>query len=143
MLTASDSGRRTLIAAAFLILVATAAGAFGTHALKPTLSEARFDSYQIAVSYQFFHALGLLAIGLLQRQHPGATLLRAAARLILLGIALFAGSIYGITFGGPKLLGMVAPLGGLSLMLAWLVFAVAVARLPRGVSSASPDGRIK
>ena len=131
MLTASDSGRRTLIAAAFLILVATAAGAFGT------LSEARFDSYQSAVSYQFFHALGLLAIGLLQRQHPGATLLRAAARLILLGIALFAGSIYGITFGGPKLLGMVAPLGGLSLMLAWLVFAVAVARLPRGVSSAN------
>ena len=60
MLTAYDPGRRTLIAAAFLILVATAAGAFGTHALKPTLSEARFDSYQIAVSYQFFHALMLV-----------------------------------------------------------------------------------
>jgi uncharacterized membrane protein YgdD (TMEM256/DUF423 family) len=45
--------------------------------------------------------------------------------------------LHGITFGGPKLLGMVAPLGGLSLMLAWLVFAVAVARLPRGVSSAN------
>jgi uncharacterized membrane protein YgdD (TMEM256/DUF423 family) len=137
MPTTDEPGRRTLIAGALLILVATAAGAFGTHALKPVLTEARFDSFQTAVSYQFFHALGLLAIGLLQRQHPGSALLRASARLILLGIALFAGSIYGITAGGPRALGMVAPLGGVSLMLAWLVFAVAVARLPRGVSSAS------
>ena len=129
-------GRSTLIAAALLIFVATAAGAFGTHALRPVLSEARFDSYQVAVSYQFFHALGLLAIGLLQRQHPEAVLLRSAARLILLGIVLFAGSIYGISFGGPRLLGMVAPLGGVSLMIGWLVFAVALARLPRGASSA-------
>ena len=54
--------RRTLVIAAILIMTATALGAFGTHALKPVLPAARFDSFESAVTYQFFHSLGLLAM---------------------------------------------------------------------------------
>lgn len=112
-----------------LIATATALGAFGTHALKPVLPPARFDSFEIGVTYQFFHALGLLGIALLQRKHPESAGLRWSVRLILVGLVLFSGSIYALTFGAPRFLGMVAPIGGTSLMVAWVVFAATCWRL--------------
>lgn len=119
----------TLAIGGLLVGVATVLGAFGTHALKPTLAPARFDSFEIAVTYQFFHALGLLAVGFAQRAHPDVQAFRWTVRLILIGLLLFCGSIQALTFGAPRFLGMVAPLGGISLMAAWLVFALACWRL--------------
>jgi uncharacterized membrane protein YgdD (TMEM256/DUF423 family) len=121
--------RRTLVIAAILIMTATALGAFGTHALKPVLPAARFDSFESAVTYQFFHSLGLLAMGVLQRDPRfDGPRLRAAMRLLLVGMFLFAGSIYALTAGAPRMVVMLAPFGGVSLMAGWLVFAWAVAR---------------
>ncbi|MCP5471067.1 MAG: DUF423 domain-containing protein [Steroidobacteraceae bacterium] len=121
--------RRTLIIAAILLVIATALGAFGTHGLKPVLSPERFESFQTGVTYQFFHSLGLLAIGVLQRDPRfGGPRLRVAVRVMLLGILLFSGTIYALTAGAPRTLAMVAPFGGFSLMLAWLLFAWAVSR---------------
>jgi len=48
----------------------------------------------------------------------------------VIGMLLFAGSIYALTAGAPRWFGMVAPLGGLSLMAGWLVFVVGVRKLP-------------
>ena len=121
----------TLAIGGILIMLATALGAFGTHALKPVLPPARFESFEIGVTYHFFHALGLLAVGFAQRAHPEAQGLRWTSRLILFGLALFSGSIYALTFGAPRWFGMVAPFGGISLMLAWVVFAASVWRLRR------------
>ena len=118
-----------LAIAGVLIATATALGAFGTHALKPVLPPARFDSFEIGVTYQFFHALGLLGIALLRRSHPESAGFRWCARLILVGLLLFSGSIYALTFGAPRFLGMVAPIGGTSLMVAWVVFVATCWRL--------------
>jgi uncharacterized membrane protein YgdD (TMEM256/DUF423 family) len=73
------------------------------------------------------------AIGLLQRQF-NPPLLRWSVRLLLLGLLLFCGSIYALTAGLPKWFGMVAPLGGTSLMAAWLCFTLAAWR--RGAAQA-------
>jgi uncharacterized membrane protein YgdD (TMEM256/DUF423 family) len=118
-----------LTIAGVLIAMATALGAFGTHALRPLLAPARFDSFEIGVTYQFFHALGLMGIALLQRSHPESVGLRWSARLILVGLLLFSGSIYALTFGAPRFLGMVAPVGGTSLIVAWAIFAASCLRL--------------
>jgi uncharacterized membrane protein YgdD (TMEM256/DUF423 family) len=123
----SDS-RSSLVTAGVLIAIATALGAFGVHNLKPILTAARFDSFQSGVSYHFFHALGLIGIGLLQQKQPSGWL-RWSARLVVAGIVLFSGSIYLLTFGAPRVFGMVAPFGGLSLMAAWICFAVAAFKL--------------
>ncbi len=128
----SDS-RRTLVMAAVLITTATALGALGTHTLRPILSAARLASFETGVQYQFFHSLGLLAIGVLQREARYDTAaIRAAIRLLLVGMLLFSGSIYALTFDAPRWFGMVAPFGGVSLMVAWLVFAWGVVRAPSG-----------
>jgi uncharacterized membrane protein YgdD (TMEM256/DUF423 family) len=113
---------RTLAAAGVLLALATACGAFGAHALKTQLAPERLQLWETAVRYQFFQALGLLGIGLTLRVIPAAAL-RAAAGLILAGVLLFCGSLYALSFGGPRLLGALTPLGGLAWIGGWLMFA--------------------
>jgi uncharacterized membrane protein YgdD (TMEM256/DUF423 family) len=113
--------------AAILIALATALGAFGAHGLRPRLPAAAFDNYLTAVQYHFYHALGLLGVALAIRDGDNA-LLRWAARLMIAGVALFAGSLYLIVFGAPRALGVVTPFGGAALMAAWVLFAIGIAR---------------
>jgi uncharacterized membrane protein YgdD (TMEM256/DUF423 family) len=113
---------RTLAAAGVLLALATVCGAFGAHALKTQLAPERLQLWETAVRYQFFQALGLLGIGLTLRVIPAAAL-RAAAALILAGVLLFCGSLYALSFGGPRLLGALTPLGGLAWIGGWLMFA--------------------
>jgi uncharacterized membrane protein YgdD (TMEM256/DUF423 family) len=119
--------RKTLAVAGALIALATILGAFGAHALKAHLSQDKLAVYETAVRYHFFHALGLLAIGVLMRSVDGE-LLRWSALLVLVGIILFSGSLYLLTFGAPRFLGVVTPLGGLTLIVGWGMFAVTMWR---------------
>jgi uncharacterized membrane protein YgdD (TMEM256/DUF423 family) len=121
--------------AALSLALATLLGAFGTHALKPVLPPARFESFETGVAYQFFHTLGLFLLTLVRARHDTA-LRRWSAWLLVTGLALFCGSIYALTFGAPRWFGMVAPLGGTAFMLAWLLFAVSMLRDPH-----SPEPR--
>jgi uncharacterized membrane protein YgdD (TMEM256/DUF423 family) len=110
-----------------LIALATVCGAFGAHALQGVLPPERLAAYETAVRYHFFHALGLAVIGLVARN--GATpLLYGSAALVTLGIVLFSGSIYALSFGAPRWLGPVTPVGGGVLISAWMVFAIAILR---------------
>jgi uncharacterized membrane protein YgdD (TMEM256/DUF423 family) len=113
---------RTLAAAGVLLALATACGAFGAHALKTQLVPERLQLWETAVRYQFFQALGLLGIGLTLRV-IAAPALRAAAALIVAGVVLFCGSLYALSFGAPRLLGALTPLGGLAWIGGWLLFA--------------------
>ena len=119
-------GRRTLALAGLLLALATVVGAFGAHALK-TLPPDRLEVYETGVRYHFFNALGLLGIGLALRS-VDAALLRWSAGLVLAGIVLFSGSLYALTFGAPRALGVVTPIGGLALIAGWLAFAACFLR---------------
>jgi uncharacterized membrane protein YgdD (TMEM256/DUF423 family) len=119
--------RKTLVLAGLLIALATALGAFGAHALKAHLPQDKLQVYETAVRYHFLHALGLLAIGVLLRSLDGE-LLRWSAALVLAGIVLFSGSLYLLTFGAPRLVGIITPVGGLTLIAGWILFAVTVLR---------------
>ena len=119
--------RKTLVIAGLLIALATALGAFGAHALKAHLPQDKLQVYETAVRYHFLHALGLLAIGVLLRSLDGE-LLRWAAALVLAGIVLFSGSLYLLTFGAPRLVGILTPVGGLALIAGWVLFAATVLR---------------
>jgi uncharacterized membrane protein YgdD (TMEM256/DUF423 family) len=113
---------RTLAVAGLLLALATACGAFGAHALRGSLAPERLALWETAVRYQFFQALGLLGIGLAMRTLD-ASVLRVAAVLIILGVALFSGSLYGLALGAPRLLGALTPAGGLCWICGWLLFA--------------------
>jgi len=115
--------RGCLVAGAVLMAVGVMLGAFGAHVLQAQLSPRRLASFQTGVQYHMLHALGLLAVGLVASVTRASGALRWSARLMLAGIAFFSGSIYLMTAGAPRWLGMVAPVGGVSFMAAWALLA--------------------
>ncbi len=121
------SARFILAAAGLLIALATVLGALGAHALQTRLAPDRLQVFETAVRYHFFHALGLLAIGLVAHL-ADAPLVRWAAILVIAGILVFSGSLYALCFGAPRLLGAITPLGGLALIVGWVLFAAGIWR---------------
>jgi uncharacterized membrane protein YgdD (TMEM256/DUF423 family) len=121
------SSGRTLAIAGILLALATVFGAFGAHALKAQLSPDRLQVYETAVRYHFFNALGLIGIGLTLR-FVDSPAVRWAAVLVLIGVILFSGSLYALTFGAPRPFGVVTPFGGLALIAGWICFAAGVWR---------------
>ena len=121
------SSSRTLAIAGILLALATVFGAFGAHALKAQLSPDGLQVYETAVRYHFFNALGLIGIGLTLR-FVDAPAVRWAAVLVLIGVILFSGSLYALTFGAPRPFGVVTPFGGLALIAGWICFAAGVWR---------------
>src|SRR3954469_13720504 len=77
-----------IIAGAVNAAIAVAFGAFGAHALKEKLSEHYLAIWETAVQYQMFHALALLAVGILMSPSifGSVTQLSWAGYLILAGI---------------------------------------------------------
>jgi uncharacterized membrane protein YgdD (TMEM256/DUF423 family) len=108
--------------AALSLLLATIAGAVGSHALAFPDDRA-LRSFETAVQFQFFHGLGVLAIVLLGLDGGGGKLRAAAAWLMIAGALLFCGSIYARAFGTNPTIVSAAPYGGVAFMLAWLAVA--------------------
>ncbi|MAO66476.1 MAG: hypothetical protein CL666_15910 [Balneola sp.] len=108
--------------AAILLAIAVAAGAFGAHALKNILSAERLETWQTAVQYHAWHALGLMLIALIGTQFEIA--ITWPASLILAGIVVFSGSLYTLCLSGIGWFGAITPIGGLAFIAGWVVLAV-------------------
>ena len=124
MTASSPLAMRCIAGGALLMLAAVILGAFGAHALQSMLTPKQLASYATGVTYQQLHAIGLMLIGVIARVTPPSPWLGRAAVLFVVGIALFSGSIYAMTFGAPRWLGLVAPIGGTSFMAGWACVAV-------------------
>lgn len=107
-----------------LAFLAVAFGAFGAHGLKGVLSPEQLVTYHTAVDYHMWHAIGLLIIGLLQ-QHKASAILRKSAYFMLSGTVLFSGSLYALSLTAIKTLGIITPIGGVCLLIAWALLAYA------------------
>lgn len=107
--------------------IGVALGAFGAHGLKTRVTPEMLAVFETAVRYHQIHALGLLAVGWAADRWPG-TWIQAAGVLMLLGILVFSGSLYLMTFTGARWLGAITPLGGLAFIGGWVSLAVAAIR---------------
>lgn len=133
------SARVYLLITAISGLLSVALGAFGAHGLKKLVSPELLAAYETGVQYQFIHTLALLAIAVLLLTANIApnviNKLKLSANLMLVGIVLFSGSLYTMTFmsvagGFPAWLGPITPIGGLTFIMAWIFLAVAAVKLP-------------
>ncbi len=104
-----------------------AAGAFGAHALRGTLSVERIQMFETGARYEILHALALLGVALaLERGRTRA--LVAAGWLFAAGAVVFAGSLYALALSQIRAWGAVTPLGGLCLLAGWVALGVGLAR---------------
>ena len=115
----TSSSRTPLILAALAGAMAVAAGAFGAHA---AASEAAKGWLQTGGHYQLIHAVAVFAAAYIEGRGGGRAA-RIAAWLFLAGGLVFAGSLYLMAAGGPRMLGAITPLGGLALIGGWLTLA--------------------
>ncbi len=102
--------------------LAVAAGAFGAHALKQHLSPDKLAVFETAVRYQMYHALGLILVGMLSADRPHSAFTSAGWAWVI-GIALFSGSLYGLTLTGLKVFGPITPIGGVAFLVGWGLLA--------------------
>jgi uncharacterized membrane protein YgdD (TMEM256/DUF423 family) len=124
----SRTARLFLALGCITALLGVAIGAFGAHALKARIAPELLTVYRTGVEYHFYHALGLLLVGLAAFHLPDSALLRAAGWTMLAGILLFSGSLYLLALTGLGWLGAITPLGGACFIAAWALFAAAVLR---------------
>ena len=111
-----------IVLASLFAALAILFGAFGSHALKERLSAQNLEVYDIATRYLMFHALGIFLIALLGFQLPKESL-EIPVIIMVVGTSIFSGSLYLIAMLDFKKLGMVTPIGGLLLIVSWLLLA--------------------
>ena len=107
-------------------------GAFGAHALKKRFSEDQLKSFETGVKYQMYHAIVLLIAGITFPFLSGIQIVMGWCFII--GILLFSFSIYGLTWSSAqgkkiKILGPVTPLGGLLLVVGWILLTINLAEI--------------
>jgi len=101
-------------------------GAFGAHGLKARLTVENMTVFQTAVQYHFYHAVGLMLVGLIAWHIPASPYLRWSGWLMLAGIILFSGSLYALSITNIRWLGMITPLGGTAFIIAWLLLTIGI-----------------
>jgi uncharacterized membrane protein YgdD (TMEM256/DUF423 family) len=112
-----------LILGAINAFLCVAIGAFGAHGLKEKLSPDMLAVYQTAVQYHFYHALGLVAVGLVLLHFPSSRSVTLSGWMMLAGIVLFSGSLYALSLTGMRWLGAITPIGGVAFLLGWALLA--------------------
>jgi len=115
---------RYIVIGAIAALLSVAIGAFGAHMLEGRIPAEDLDVYQTGVHYHMFHALGILLVAALADKLSSRAAALWAARLMLIGIVLFSGSLYLLAVTGVKMLGAITPLGGVSFIAGWVCLAL-------------------
>lgn len=102
-------------------------GAFGAHGLRDRLTPEMLQVYEIGARYQMYHALAMLAVGLVQVKidHP---MLTVAGWCFVIGTVIFSGTLYALSITGVRMLGMITPIGGVIMIVGWAAMAYAALR---------------
>lgn len=124
--------KKILIAGSVLGLLAVMLGAFAAHGLENSITKDAIETFQTGVRYQMYHAIVLLFIG-------STTLLGVKTKkwiyyLMLLGVVLFSGSIYGLSTNELssfdfKTIGFITPIGGLLLIISWIIMLIGFVKI--------------
>ncbi len=121
-----------LIFGGVLGTLAVILGAFGAHALKRSFNDDQLRSFEVGVRYQMYHSIMLIISGIVfPFMETGQVMM---AWCFIIGIILFSFSIYGLTYSDSrgkkiKILGPVTPIGGLFLIIGWILFTFNIAEI--------------
>jgi uncharacterized membrane protein YgdD (TMEM256/DUF423 family) len=130
--------RRWIAIGALLGALGVGFGAFGAHLLPELLAkmgytgddvDRRLEIFDTAIRYQLIHSLAIVVVGFAIQANPSAAW-RFAAWAFLVGIVLFSGLLKVMTFAGPQWnwLGMIVPIGGISMIVGWVALAIGALR---------------
>jgi uncharacterized membrane protein YgdD (TMEM256/DUF423 family) len=126
-LTKKLDSKYILILGSFFLMLAVALGAFGAHALKEILSEKGMETFKTGVQYHYYHGLGLLILGILQKIYTDLNFEKPALAFTM-GILLFSFNCYLYAITSIKAFAMIIPIGGIFFLLGWALVTLKLYR---------------
>lgn len=124
------NSKNLLITGASFMALAVGFGAFGAHIAQDMLSPDRFDVFKTAVEYHFYHAIGLLILGLISQRTESSKWIQWSGYCMIAGILIFSGSLYILTLTDTSWLGAVTPFGGVAFISGWFFLVLGILKQP-------------
>lgn len=122
------TAKTILILGGILGILSVGIGAFGAHGLEATLTaNARLETFETAVKYQFYHTFALILLGILML-NVQSNYFSYAGTSFLVGIVIFSGSLYTLSLTNITWLGAITPIGGLAFILGWIFMILGVSK---------------
>jgi len=123
--------KKVLITGSILGVLGIILGAFAAHGLEKIVDADAIKSFETGVRYQIYHAFFLLILG--STSFVSLKAKKVILYLVVIGLILFSGSIYGLatnelTSFNFKTIAMITPIGGLSLIIAWIIMLIGIIR---------------
>lgn len=115
----NPQAKTSLVLSISLLFLAVGLGAFGSHGLEKIATEKAIKTFKTGVTYQYYHAFAIFALGLLQRTMERPQIFASCRWLFLIGIILFSFNCYIYALSGVKVFALIVPLGGLTFLYAW------------------------
>lgn len=114
----TKDARASLFLGTALLALGVVIGAFGAHGLKNFVTAEKLVTFETGVRYHFYHAFGLVLLGLFQL-HSTAKL-NVTRWAFLVGILLFSFNCYFYVLSDVKTFAMIVPLGGVLFIIGWV-----------------------
>jgi uncharacterized membrane protein YgdD (TMEM256/DUF423 family) len=114
----NENARSSLLAGTGLLALAVMIGAFGAHGLKNLVAPEKLVTFETGVRYHFYHACGLVLLGLYQLHSE--TKLKVTQWAFILGILLFSFNCYFYVVSDVKAFAMIVPTGGVLFIVGWI-----------------------
>ena len=118
--------RRYLAASGILALLAVILGTLGSHVLPKVVSASLLETFDIGVRYHFHHALGLGIVALAVPHFGLSGWFLWSARIMVIAVCLFSGSLYLLVITGQQWFALITPLGGVGFLIAWCLFIAGI-----------------
>jgi uncharacterized membrane protein YgdD (TMEM256/DUF423 family) len=127
-MTLHPLAKKSLVLGSALLALAVLIGAFGAHGLKNMVAAEKLVTFETGVRYHFYHALGLLILGILQQQFQTmkATVSHWA---FFIGVLLFSFNCYFYVVTDVKVFAMMVPLGGVLFVIGWITLMIQLLKL--------------
>lgn len=123
--------KKLLITGSVLGILGIILGAFAAHGLEKLVDIDAIKSFETGVRYQLYHAFLLLILG--STSFLNLKLKKIIFYFVLFGLIFFSGSIYGLATNvlsgfDFNTIAVITPIGGLLLIVAWVVMLIGVIR---------------
>ena len=120
--------KNLFLSGVFFCALSVVMGAFGAHSLKDKLSQYSMSIYDKAVFYQFFHAIAILFVAVLNKIFDTQDF-SISGILLIIGILLFSGSLFILAITDMKWLGAITPIGGTLFIVGWLILFIKILKI--------------
>lgn len=128
-----------LIVGSFLGAISVAFGAYSEHSLKPVITEEQFRFLITAIRYNQIHAIIIIitAIVHINNCEQSRKIMKWVGRTFIAGTICFSFSIYLSVLTGINEITYLTPVGGLTLIFAWILLGIAGIQLKKVNSAES------